>query len=304
MSILPRVIRAMQRIAPLELSESAWDNVGLLCRFVFELIANSSCDYIEPPFPRQSANKIFLTIDLTPQVLEEAISDPAVGTIIAYHPPIFKAMKRLTIQDTKQAIVMKAIAKGVAIYSPHTAADNSKVRLFCLLCIITLVNDWLAKGLGKGICSPIYPAKNPPEGQEQSGTGRLFTFQETVSLFTVIERIKKLTNLKHVRVATAERHFSAPVSTVGICAGSGSSVLGGVQADIYFTGEMGHHDVLAALAQGTSVVLCEHTNTERGYLRAVLMPRLMSILANEPDAYEQPVEVVCSEIDRDPLVIM
>lgn len=36
----------------------------------------------------------------------------------------------------------------------------------------------------------------------------------------------------------------------------GSSVLGGVQADVFFTGEMGHHDVLAALAQGTSVILC------------------------------------------------
>jgi putative NIF3 family GTP cyclohydrolase 1 type 2 len=28
-------------------------------------------------------------------------------------------------------------------------------------------------------------------------------------------------------------------------------------ADLYFTGEMSHHEVLAAIAKGTSVVLCK-----------------------------------------------
>jgi hypothetical protein len=35
-------------------------------------------DILEPPYPQQQANKVFLTIDLTPQVLEEALSDPKV----------------------------------------------------------------------------------------------------------------------------------------------------------------------------------------------------------------------------------
>jgi putative NIF3 family GTP cyclohydrolase 1 type 2 len=100
---------------------------------------------LEPPFPSPKQNKVFLTIDLTPQVLEEALSDPKVlfcfkknnriltqlhekkkkiGTIVSYHPPIFRAMKRLTSADVKQDIVLKAIARGVGIYSPHTACDN------------------------------------------------------------------------------------------------------------------------------------------------------------------------------------
>ena len=33
-------------------------------------------------------------------------------------------MKRLVQEDVKQDIVMRAIAKGVGIYSPHTACDN------------------------------------------------------------------------------------------------------------------------------------------------------------------------------------
>jgi putative NIF3 family GTP cyclohydrolase 1 type 2 len=62
-----------------------------------------------------------------------------------------------------------------------------------------------------------------------------------------------------VRVATASTHGSSnnqAIKTVAICAGSGSDVLSPVKADLYFSGEMGHHDVLAALAQETSVILC------------------------------------------------
>jgi putative NIF3 family GTP cyclohydrolase 1 type 2 len=58
-----------------------------------------------------------------------------------------------------------------------------------------------------------------------------------------------------VRLATAENTL---IKTVAICAGSGSSVLAPVKADLYFTGEMGHHDVLAALAQNTNVILCKY----------------------------------------------
>lgn len=78
----------------------------------------------EPPFPSPKQNKVLLTIDLTPQVLDEALSDAKIGTIVSYHPPIFSSMKRLTSADVKQDIVLKAIARGVGIYSPHTACDN------------------------------------------------------------------------------------------------------------------------------------------------------------------------------------
>jgi putative NIF3 family GTP cyclohydrolase 1 type 2 len=64
-----------------------------------------------------------------------------------------------------------------------------------------------------------------------------------------------------VRVAAAPSHSIsniAAIKTVAICAGSGSSVLSPVKADLYFSGEMGHHDVLAALAQDTSVILCKY----------------------------------------------
>ncbi|KAI8097309.1 GTP cyclohydrolase 1 type 2/Nif3 [Halteromyces radiatus] len=275
MSLFSKVTRAMRTIAPLELADLTWDNVGVL---------------VEPPYPAKNTNRVFLTIDLTPQVLEEALSDPAVGAIVAYHPPIFRSMKRLTTSDPKQDMVMKAVAKGVGIYSPHTACDNCENG----------VNDWLASGLGKGSIKPITPFDNPPEGHPNAGTGRYFTYDEAIPLSQVVEHVKKLTKLQYLRVATQNpcNMSSNLIKTVAICAGSGSSVLGPTQADLYLTGEMGHHDVLAALANNTSVILCEHSNTERGYLTANLKPALEKALATDD------VEVIVSKVDRDPLFIM
>ncbi|NJL30437.1 MAG: hypothetical protein HC898_01730 [Phycisphaerales bacterium] len=54
--------------------------------------------------------------------------------------------------------------------------------------------------------------------------------------------------------------------------GAGGSLLAeAIQAcdgklDVFFTGEMRHHDVLDAVQRGVTVVLAGHTQTERPYL--------------------------------------
>ena len=86
------------------------------------------------------------------------------------------------------------------------------------------------------------------------------------------------------------------IRSVAVCAGSGGSVLRGVRADLYLTGEMSHHEVLDAVCRGTHVILCDHSNTERGFL-AVVRQRLTEKLMNN-------VEVIVSETDRDPLEVV
>ena len=87
------------------------------------------------------------------------------------------------------------------------------------------------------------------------------------------------------------------ISSVAVCAGSGGSVLRDVQTGLYVTGEMSHHEVLHAVYNGTAVILCEHSNTERGYL-TVLRERLKHCMQSEA------VEVLVSESDCDPLTIV
>jgi dinuclear metal center YbgI/SA1388 family protein len=114
--------RAMESIAPLSYAEP-WDNVGLL--------VGSDSAALKGP--------ILLTTDLTEAVLAEAAAARA-SAIIAYHPPLWEPIKRLTAETPRGRILLGAIAAGIAVYSPHTALDATAGG----------VTDWLCEGLSAG----------------------------------------------------------------------------------------------------------------------------------------------------------
>lgn len=114
--------------------------------------------------------------------------------------------------------------------------------------------------------------------------GRLITFEQEQPLTHLIERIARgVGNPKGFPVAIPQTRQveDIQIRTVAICAGSGSSVLRDVEADLLFTGELSHHDALAATEQGRCVVTLFHSNTERGFLHSVLKDRLTSTLRQE-----------------------
>ncbi|TDL26344.1 NGG1p interacting factor 3 [Rickenella mellea] len=268
----------MERIAPLRLAES-WDNVGLL------LEAPSAHGQHKNGL---GAESLLLTIDLTPPVVREAIAKCS-SVIISYHPPIFKPLQSLTLSNPLQASILQCIQAGISIYSPHTALDSVRGG----------VNDWLAQGLGGG--GDNVQAKALQELDESgAGSGRLLELTESISLEELVQRAKR--HLRVPQVQVAQPHFQPGdqqlVKSVAICAGSGGSMLNGVEADVYFTGEMSHHEVLAAIANERTVILCGHTNTERGYLN-ILAKKLVSELAESKES--EKVEVLVSKEDRHPL---
>jgi hypothetical protein len=102
--------------------------------------------------------------------------------------------------------------------------------------------------------------------QSKTGAGRVVTLAKPVAMTTLVPRIKQHLGVKYVEVAAVKG--GRKVSRVGVCAGAGGSLLADAGAvDLYLTGEMRHHDVLAALARGTNIVLAGHTQTERPYLK-------------------------------------
>lgn len=124
--------------------------------------------------------------------------------------------------------------------------------------------------------------------------GRLVKLKEPTPLSQVVGLVKKHLGLDFVRLAANDS--SQIVSTVAICAGSGASLLKNVKADVYLTGEMSHHEVLDAVHRGTSVILCEHSNTERGFLHK-WKETLQTALGED-------VVVTVSISDRDPLQVV
>ncbi|KAG9073497.1 hypothetical protein FS749_015099 [Ceratobasidium sp. UAMH 11750] len=270
------VARAFERgIAPLRLAES-WDNVGLL---------------IESPVIQPSRNKILLTIDLTTAVAEEALSTPT-SLIVSYHPPIFSGLKSFTLGNPLQRSLLRCAAGGVSVFSPHTALDSVRGG----------VNDTLAASLGTPSSVDILGEIK----ENDAGAGRLVTLSDPVSLNTLCERVKAYCGLERLQVGVSPQLGSftqSSIRTIALCAGSGGSVLKGSTADVYLTGEMSHHEVLAAVAQGTSVILCGHSNTERPYL-PTLQRKLQEALDQDTELQGEKYEVVVSSADKDPLTIL
>jgi dinuclear metal center YbgI/SA1388 family protein len=164
------IAAAIQRIVPLELAQN-WDNVGLLVGD-----------------PQSDVKNILLTIDVTKEVLAEAIKLKT-DLIVSYHPVIWDALKKITADpavkprlapapvagaasatgaeakaphsDPSEAgthtrgLVYELIRKRIAVFSIHTALDSA----------IGGVNDGLAEIIGIQDPKPIGDYVNYPAGE-------------------------------------------------------------------------------------------------------------------------------------------
>jgi dinuclear metal center YbgI/SA1388 family protein len=139
----------------------------------------------------------------------------------------------------------------------------------------------------------VYPlAPRPNAG---FGMGRGVTLAEPTTLEALVARLKAHLGRGTLRVAATEPHRAGGgVRKVAFCAGSGGSVFERAPGfDVYVTGELSHHGVLATLTAGSSVILAEHSSSERGFLPAYAQ-RLAELA-------EGALEVAVSERDREPI---
>lgn len=247
--VVKSVCKALERIAPLRLAEP-WDKVGLI---------------IESPVPRSDAKRVVLTIDLTTAVLEETLKVPT-ALVVTYHPPLFQPITSLTLANPLQASLLKLSAAGTSVFCPHSSLDATWGG----------INDWLADGvMGPQKATAKVNVLGEIKG-EAGGAGRIVTLDEPIPIEELVQRVKKHLSLSQVDVGRPLAQKS--IKSVAICAGAGGTLLSGVDADVYFTGEMQHHEVLGAVARGRYVILCGHTNTERGYL-PILAKKLLDALS-------------------------
>ncbi len=95
----------LEDLAPLGFQES-YDNSGLIIGS-----------------PDSEISSALVTIDITEEVVEEAIEKKA-GMIISHHPIIFSGLKKITGKTYVERSVLKAIKNDIAIYSAHTNLDS------------------------------------------------------------------------------------------------------------------------------------------------------------------------------------
>lgn len=240
---IQEVGKAIGKFASLRRAKTDWDNVGV--------IVDSGTE----------DNKILLTIDLTEPVLEECI-ELGIKNIVAYHPIIFKAVKKL---GSKESIVIECIKNGINVFTPHTALDP-------------LMNNYVYSLINSGAF--LYKKNCGPNA---STIGNAITI------------LKEKSGIKNFRICLARGHTmeSIPESMhVGVGATFRNVPL---KDSIVVTGEMHHHDLLSCIASNASVILMEHSNSER-----ICLSHISSRLQEELPEYE----IFISTRDKDPVMII
>lgn len=111
----------------------------------------------------------------------------------------------------------------------------------------------------------VYDLVGKPE--RTIGAGRRLMLDQPEDIAVIAQRLREHTGVPRVKVARAGDRKR--ISVVGICPGSGADLAQDALADgceLYVTGEMTHHEVMALLDAGVGVILCGHTSSERGWL--------------------------------------
>ncbi|HEY8078874.1 MAG TPA: Nif3-like dinuclear metal center hexameric protein [Labilithrix sp.] len=252
-------LRILDSLAPLRYAAS-WDNVGLLVGD-----------------PSAEVARVLVTVDYSGAVADEAVALGA-SLVVAYHPPLFSAVKRIP----HDALWADALRRGIALYSMHTALD----------CVRGGTNDVLADACGIAVRAPLQPiAESPEEGQGRVGD----VVSDSRSRREIIAGLKAAFALDRVMVAGP---LDSPARRVAVAAGAGGELLEPAiraGAELFVTGELRHHDALSAARRGVTTVATLHSNSERAGVRA-FAARLATALA--------PLEVKTSLADADPFVFV
>ncbi|WP_457615740.1 Nif3-like dinuclear metal center hexameric protein [Lutibacter sp.] len=105
----------LESIAPLNYAED-FDNVGLL-------VGNYNTN----------VTGVLVTLDTLENVVDEAIEKNC-NLIVSFHPIIFSGLKKLNGNNYVERVVLKAIKNDIAIYTMHTALDNSFTGVNAKIC--------------------------------------------------------------------------------------------------------------------------------------------------------------------------
>ncbi len=240
MNKVSEILNYITDVAPLYWQES-YDNCGLLVGD-----------------PNAMVDKALVTIDLTEEVVDEAIEN-SFHLIISHHPLIFKGMKSILCDNVIGRIIMKAIKNDISIAAMHTNLDNSYFGVNRMLAetlgltnlqILQSNNDMISTGIN--INSEIL----------QVGSGMIGTYDNAISendFLNLVKRVLKIDAIRHSKL------LNKPIKKVALCGGAGSFLINDAKrckADVFITADMKYHDFFEA---DDSIILLDagHFETEQ-----------------------------------------
>ncbi|MGA2092259.1 MAG: Nif3-like dinuclear metal center hexameric protein [Sedimentisphaerales bacterium] len=139
---------------------------------------------------------------------------------------------------------------------------------------------------------PAYDIFKLADETAKFGLGRIGRLAKPTQLKAIIAKIKRRAGAKAIGVIGPENRL---VKTAAVCAGSCGKIINLIIAqktDLYVTGEIKHHQALAAQEAGLTVICLSHTVSERfilkklaGQLQKILPAVTIRISRNDYDPF-------------------
>ncbi len=184
-----------------------------------------------------NVDKIGFALDVTNEVIDDAIKNGC-DLVFTHHPAIFRPIYEID----SSSIIYKAIKNNIKLICAHTNLDNSEIG----------VNYILADLLG---LNNTYKLKTDSE----ASVCRLGDISPI--------NAKELSEVTSQKLSTPVKYVDAGniIKKVAVCGGTGGEFLFEAKAngaDALVTGEIKHHEYLAAKEIGISVFCAGHYETE------------------------------------------
>ncbi|HOK65599.1 MAG TPA: Nif3-like dinuclear metal center hexameric protein [Anaerohalosphaeraceae bacterium] len=141
--------------------------------------------------------------------------------------------------------------------------------------------------------TPAFDVLRHYDVENRLGLGRFGRLRKPLSVQQVLDRIRRATGTKAVGIVGPQKRL---VRRAAVCAGSCGKILNAVideGCDLYLTGELKHHQALAAGEAGLTCLCLSHSNSERFALK---------ILARKLKKHLRNVTIRLSKHDKDPFV--
>ena len=214
---------------PSKAAES-WDNVGLL-------VGDDEGE----------VTHVFLALDLTEKVLEEAIAAGA-DMIVTHHPMIFSPLSSVTTDTINGRRVLRMIEHGICYMSTHTNYDSCRMA------------DLAADRLELTDCEVL------EEIADGMGIGKVGNLPKEMTLKECALYVKEKFHIPSVRFFG---NGEQKVKFAAICPGSGKSLVKDCHAkgaEVYITGDIDHHTGIDQADESLPIIDAGHYGIEHIYI--------------------------------------
>lgn len=226
-------ISAVESIAPPEMAYG-WDNSGPLLRL------------------NEEVKRVLVTLDVTDEIVSEA-EEQRCDMILAHHPLIFEAVKRLDCRRTADGLLVRLIKSGISLYAAHTSFDRAEGGM----------NDTLAGKLGLRDVEIL-----TGDGE---GLARVGRFEKALCVNELAQRVKNALNISALKVSQTDINAIEKAAVVGGSGGGFIEAAKNAGAQALITGEAKHNHFLDAQAQGVLLIEAGHFDTECCFTLQVFM---------------------------------